>query len=108
MKLLFVCSQNRFRSPTAETVFSTYPGVEAKSAGTNRDADTPISEDLIEWADVVLVMEKSHRNKLTRKFKSAFRTKRLVVLDIPDEYEYMDMELVRILQAKVPRYVRII
>ena len=106
MKLLFECSQNRFRSPTAETVFSAYPWVEAKSAGTNRDADTPISEDLIEWADVVLVMEKSHRNKLTRKFKSAFRTKRLVVLDILDEY--MDMELVRILQARVPRYVRII
>ncbi|MGB7623301.1 MAG: low molecular weight protein tyrosine phosphatase family protein [Terriglobia bacterium] len=107
MKLLFVCSQNRFRSPTAEAVFKTYPGVEALSAGTNHDAETPISEDLIEWADVVLVMEKSHRNKLTRKFKSAFRTKRLVVPGIPDEYEYMDTELVRILQAKVPRYVRI-
>jgi predicted protein tyrosine phosphatase len=107
VKLLFVCSQNRLRSPTAEAVFSAYPGVEAKSAGTNSDATTPISSDFIEWADVVLVMEKVHRNKLTSKFKSALTVKRLVVLDIPDEYEYMDPELVRILKVKVLRYVRI-
>jgi len=107
MKLLFVCSQNRLRSPTAEAVFSAYPGVEAMSAGTNHDAENPVSADLIEWADVVIVMEKSHRNKLTKKFKAAFKTKRLVILNIPDEYEYMDQELVRILKAKVPRYIRI-
>lgn len=107
MKLLFVCSQNRLRSPTAEIVFSAYPGVEAISAGTNNDATTPISADLIEWADVVFCMEEIHRNKLSSKFKAAFKTTRLVVLDIPDIYEYMDPELVRILKAKVPRYVRI-
>lgn len=107
MKLLFVCSQNRLRSPTAEAVFSSYPGVEAISAGTNSDAPTPVSADLIEWADVVLCMEKFHRDKLASRFKAAFKTKRLVVLDIPDNYEYMDPELVRILKAKVPRYVRI-
>lgn len=107
MKLLFVCSQNRLRSPTAEAVFAAYPRVEAISAGTNNDATTPISADLIEWADVVFCMEKAHRNKLTSKFKTEFKTKRLVVLEIPDNYEYMDPELVRILKAKVPRYVRI-
>lgn len=107
MKLLFVCSQNRLRSPTAEAVFSAYPGIEAISAGTNNDATTPISADLIEWADVVICMEKIHRNKLTSKFKTEFKSKRLVVLDIPDNYEYMDPELVRILKTKVPRYVRI-
>lgn len=107
MKLLFVCSQNRLRSPTAEAVFSGYPGVETRSAGTNHDAESPISADLIEWADIVLVMEKSHKNKLTTKFKSDFKAKKLVVLEIPDEFEYMDPELVRILKAKVPRYVRL-
>jgi len=107
MKLLFVCSQNRLRSPTAEAVFSDYPGIETMSAGTNHDAENPMSADLIEWADVVLVMEKSHRNKLVAKYKSEFKSKRLVVLDIPDEYEYMDPELIRILKAKVPRYVRL-
>ena len=107
MKLLFVCSQNRLRSPTAEAVFSAYPGIEARLAGTNPDAETPVSADLIDWADVVLVMEKCHRNKLTRKFHAAFKTKRLVVLEIADEYEYMDADLIRILEARVPRYLRL-
>jgi predicted protein tyrosine phosphatase len=107
MKLLFVCSRNRLRSPTAETVFSDYPGVEARSAGTNNDAEDLISAELIEWADIVLVMEKRHKNRLTAKFKSEFKSKRLVVLDIPDDFEYMEPELVRILKAKVPRYVRL-
>ena len=106
-KLLFVCSENRLRSPTAESVFSEYPGVEAIGAGTNSDAATPVSGDLIEWADVVLVMEKSHRNKISKKFKEQLKGKRLVVLDIPDIYEYMDTELVRLLKGKVPKYVRV-
>lgn len=106
-KLLFVCSENRLRSPTAESIFSEYPGVEAIGAGTNSDAETPVSGDLIEWADVVLVMEKSHRNKITKKFKEQLKGKKLAVLDIPDVYEYMDPELINILKGKVPKYVRV-
>jgi predicted protein tyrosine phosphatase len=67
MNLLFVCSENRFRSPTAERVFADYPGVKAIGAGTNADAPTPVSGDLIAWADIVLVMEKMHRNKVAKK-----------------------------------------
>lgn len=107
MKLLFVCSENRLRSPTAEAVFSEYEGVEAIGAGTNHDADTTISGDLVDWADAILVMEKSHRNKIAKKYKEQLKGKKLVVLDIPDIYECMDPELIRILKAKVPRYVRI-
>ncbi|MBF0121645.1 MAG: phosphotyrosine protein phosphatase [Desulfobacterales bacterium] len=107
MKFLFVCSQNRLRSPTAEAVFSNHPGIEAMSAGTNHDAENPVSLDLIEWADCVLVMEKKHKNKLIKRFKSAFKTKKLVVLDIPDKYEYMEPELISILKAKMDRYIRI-
>ena len=106
-KLLFVCSENRLRSPTAESVFSGYPGVEAIGAGTNSDAATPVSGDLIEWADVVLVMEKSHRNKISKKFKEQLKGKKLAVLEIPDVYDYMDPELVKILKGKVPKYVRV-
>lgn len=77
------------------------------SAGTNSDAPTPVSADVIEWADVVLCMEKTHRNKVSSKFKDQLKAKRLVVLEIPDNYDYMDPELVRILKTKVPRYVRL-
>ena len=107
MNLLFVCSENRLRSPTAEAVFSEYRNVNAISAGTNLDAETTVSGDLIEWADAILVMEKSHRNKIANKFKNLLQGKKLAVLAIPDNYEFMDPELIRILKNKVPKYVPI-
>lgn len=107
INLLFICSQCKLRSPTAETVFSQYEGIEALSAGTNNDADTPVSADLIDWADIIFVMEKSHRNRMIRRFNASLRGKRLVVLGIPDDYEFMDPGLVRLLEARVPRHLRI-
>jgi len=106
-RLLFICSENRLRSPTAEAVFSEYDGVEAIGAGTNADAETPVSGDLIEWADIVLVMEKVHRNKVSKKYKELLKDKRVVVLDIPDIYECMQQELILSLKAKVSRVVRL-
>ena len=65
MNLLFVCSENRLRSPTGEEVFSNYEGISAIGCGTNADSKTPVSGDLIEWADIIFVMERSHRNKVS-------------------------------------------
>lgn len=107
LNLLFVCSENRLRSPTAEMVFSDYPGVQAIGAGTNSDAETPVSGDLIEWADIVLVMERSHRDKVAKNHRELLKGKRLVCLDIPDRYECMQPELIKLLKAKVPKYVRL-
>lgn len=107
LRLLFVCSRNRLRSPTAQAVFSAYEGVEAIGAGTNKDAETPVTGDLIDWAHVVLAMEESHRNKVARKYRELLRGKRLVVLDIPDVYERMQPELIQILKTRVARYVHI-
>lgn len=84
-----------------------YAGVSAISAGTNSDAETPVSGDLIDWADVILVMERSHRSKVAKKFRSQLRGKKLAVLEIPDSYGFMDEELVRLIKAKVPKYVRL-
>ncbi|MCU7798294.1 MAG: low molecular weight protein tyrosine phosphatase family protein [Candidatus Thiodiazotropha sp. (ex Myrtea spinifera)] len=107
MNLLFVCSENRLRSPTGEEVFSKYEGINAIGAGTNNDAETPISGDLIEWADIIFVMEKSHKNKIARIFKALLKGKKLVCLDIPDNYERMDPVLVRLLENKVSRHIRL-
>ena len=107
MNLLFVCSENRLRSPTGEAIFSNYDGINAIGAGTNSDAATPISGDLIEWADIIFAMEKSHRTKISKKFSALLKYKRLVCLAIPDNYEYMQPELVRILEAKVKSIVAI-
>ncbi|CAN7672124.1 low molecular weight protein tyrosine phosphatase family protein [Rhizobium sp. LjRoot254] len=103
--LLFVCSQNKLRSPTAEQVFSQFPGVEAMSAGTNNDAVTPVDGELVEWANVIFVMEKSHLNKVRRKFKKHLNNKRVICLNIPDDYDFMDPALVKLLEARVPRYL---
>ena len=75
------------------------------SAGLNHDAVTPLDADLIEWADVIVVMEQTHKNKLSKKFRSYLANKRIVVLGIPDEYDYMQPELVQLLEARVARYV---
>jgi predicted protein tyrosine phosphatase len=99
-RVLFVCSQNRLRSPTAEQVFANRPGFEVASAGLNPEAETPVSPELLEWADVIFVMERAHRNKLAQKFQPHLKDKRIVCLDIPDEFEYMDPTLVRLLQTK--------
>ncbi len=107
VRILFVCSENRLRSPTAAAVFSEFDGVDAISAGTNKDCECPVSGDLIEWADVVLVMENSHRRKIAKRYRDLLRDKKLAVLEIPDIYEFMDPMLIALLKARVPRYVRI-
>lgn len=103
--VLFICSQNRLRSPTAETIFSTRDGIEVSSAGLNNDADTPLTSETVEWADLIFVMEKTHRSKLQKKFRANLNGKRVICLDIPDEYDYMDPQLVRLLQVKVARFL---
>jgi|SRR6185369_1010252 predicted protein tyrosine phosphatase len=105
--VLFVCSQNRLRSPTAEQVFADHPAIEVSSAGTNNDANNPLTGELVRWADIIFVMEKTHRNKLQKKFHSELKGARVICLDIPDEYEFMDEGLVRLLKAKVSRYLPI-
>ena len=104
-RILFICSQNRLRSPTAEQVFSSRPGLEVASAGLNNDAESPVTPELLEWADLVFVMEKAHRNKLSKKFRANLSGKRVICLDIPDEFEFMDPILVKLLNAKVPQFL---
>ena len=105
-KVLFVCSQNRLRSPTAEQVFSIREDLEVASAGLNHDAEVPLSGELVSWADVIFVMEKAQLDKLRGRFKSDLRShQRVVCLDIPDDYEYMQPELVKLLRDKASRFL---
>ena len=108
MRLLFVCARNRLWSPTAEQIFSNVCGVETCSAGVNCDADQPLTQELVEWADVLLVMEPRHRVLMTRRFGKSLRGKRGACLDILDKYEYMDADLIRLLWERVPRSVAVL
>ena len=85
---------------------ASWPGVETDSAGLNNDAETPLSPEQIDWADIIFVMEKVHRKKLSQKFLTHLNGKRVVCLDIPDRYDYMQPELVKLLEAKVGRFLR--
>ncbi|MCJ2039630.1 phosphotyrosine protein phosphatase [Methylobacterium sp. J-059] len=101
-RVLFVCGRARLRSPTAEQVFSGYPGLEVACAGVSADADEPVTAEHVAWADLIVVMERGHRSKIQRRFRVALWDARLVCLDIPDRYGFMDPDLVRLLEAKVP------
>lgn len=103
--VLFICSQNRLRSPTAEQVFADWPGVCTASAGLNHDAENPVTPELIGWAETIFVMERVHRVRLAAKFRKHLGAKRVICLDIPDDYDYMAPELVRLLEARVPRHL---
>ena len=104
--MLFVCSRNRLRSPTAEQVFSTYAALEISSAGTSSDAEEILTAEMVEWADIIFVMEKTHRARLNRRFASCLKGKRVICLDIPDNFDYMQPELIALLETKVTPYLR--
>jgi len=105
-RVLFICSQNRLRSPTAEQVFSTWPQLEVASAGLNHDAITPVTPELLTWADLIFVMEPKHRARLSAHFRRYLHKQRIVCLGIPDEYDYMEPALVELLIAKAGPFLR--
>lgn len=105
MRALFICSQNRLRSPTAEHVFSQWQGVECESAGVHDSANVPVGPELLEWAEMIFVMEKAHHNRLSQRWRKHMGNKRVVCLNIPDDYEYMDPDLVQLLETKVSPYL---
>jgi len=98
---------NAMRSPTAEAVFSQISGIEARSAGTEKHAEMPVSAELIEWAEIILVMETRHKRRLQEMFGTALKQKKVVVLGISDLYAYMNPELVTVLKKKVPNHLRL-
>ncbi|MCH9679946.1 MAG: phosphotyrosine protein phosphatase [Deltaproteobacteria bacterium] len=100
MKLLFVCSRNRWRSPTAEEVFRR-KGWQTRSVGTSPHARRRVRADDLRWADVVFAMEARHRQRLRARFGRLLDHKELYVLRIRDLYRPMDPELVSLLRSRV-------
>lgn len=105
-KVLFVCTQNRLRSPTAENVFSNYRGINVKSAGLDPHAKIHLSSNLIEWSDIIFVMEKTHLEKIKNKYSGKLKGKKIICLNIPDEYDFMQPQLIDILKEKVPKHLK--
>ncbi|MGQ9644439.1 MAG: low molecular weight protein tyrosine phosphatase family protein [Ignavibacterium sp.] len=105
-KVLFVCTQNRLRSLTAEKIFSNYELVEVKSAGLDPHARKHLTSEMVKWADIIFVMERVHQENIKNKYQEELKGKKLICLNIPDEYDFMQAELIDILKEKVPRYLK--
>jgi predicted protein tyrosine phosphatase len=101
IKVLFVCSRNQWRSPTAEQVWQRHPKVHARSGGTSPSARHHVSAEDIQWADVIFVMEDKHKSRLLAEHRRLLLHKTIHMLDIPDQYRYMDPALVDELQTSV-------
>lgn len=105
MNILFVCSKNEWRSRTAETIFKKSQDHHVKSAGTEPTARIKVTSKLIDWADIIFAMEKKHKQRLVEKFPTITVNKKIIVLDIPDEYQYMDTELIESLVISVSSHL---
>ena len=105
MNILFVCSRNKWRSATAETIFKNHPLHQVKSAGTSAAARIKINAKHIDWADLIFVMERKHKLILAENFKEEIAEKETIILNIPDDYQYMDEELIEELETKVGGYL---
>jgi len=103
--LLFICSRNQWRSPTAEEIWRKHTNYNVRSAGTSPKAKKTVSSADIRWADFIFVMEKKHKNRLIAQFTRMLDNKKIHVLDIPDAYQYMDPELISELEATVDAYL---
>lgn len=101
LKILFVCTINQMRSATAHKIFESDPRFDVDSAGTDKSASTVLEPEHLDWADAVLVMEKSHRNFIREKYPEYYKTKKIVCLYIPDDFNFMQPELISILKDKV-------
>lgn len=107
IKLLFICSRNRWRSLTAEKVFQGVNGYEVRSAGTEEKARIKVTSGHIGWADLIFVMEKKHVRRLQEKFRDNLDNKKIVCLNIPDDYQFMDNELIEILISTVSEHIEL-
>lgn len=104
--VLFLCSRNRLRSPTAEQVFGAWPHLEVDSAGLADDAETVLTAEQLDWAELIVVMEATHRRRLKARHRSRLRGKMVICLDIPDRYAFMQPELVELLLKKAGPLLR--
>ncbi len=97
MKVLFICNQNKNRSKTAEEMFK--GKYSTKSAGLY--AQIPLTKKELEWADTVVVMEDHQRSEIAKRFPDMYLKKKILSLDIPDTFQYGQMELRKMLEHKM-------
>ncbi|UOQ64566.1 low molecular weight protein tyrosine phosphatase family protein [Hymenobacter volaticus] len=105
-QLLFICSQNRWRSLTAERLFDGHSHYAARSAGTEPGARVRVTAGHVGWADVVFVMERKHADILQAKFKEELAGKPIINLRIPDKFQFLDAVLQDLLRERLTEHLK--
>lgn len=98
--ILFVCTANRMRSRTAEDLYKDDRRFKVQSAGTSSFADSILTGEMLQWADLIVVMEKRHRDFIRKNFPGESRGKEIAILNIPDMFDYMEPALVKEIREK--------
>ena len=96
--ILFVCGRNQWRSPTAEKIYRNDPRVKVRSAGVSAKSRRQISADDLSWASLVIVMERKHKSRIEHTFREHPDLPPIVSLDIPDDYFFMNEDLIELLR----------
>src|SRR3990170_8865155 len=107
-RVLFLCRHNRMRSPTAERIFSKRPDLDVRWAGTARDALARVNTNMLEWADLIFIMDDRQRLSLARRFTGHASLEHLICLDIPDDFSFMQPELVELLHARTAPHLPVL
>jgi len=101
LNVLFVCSMNKWRSPTAEKVYRNHPLLNVRSAGTSSKAQHKISIVDIRWSDCIVLMEEKHHERVRSEFREELAHTEIHVIDVEDNFEFMDPRLVEELQVQI-------
>ena len=103
--ILVVCGRNKRRSKTAESIFRKEREFKIQSAGLSPKSPSQINETKINWADAKLVMEDGHKARISDQYRH-LDLPSIYVLHIEDEYEFMQSELVEILEERIPNILK--
>lgn len=101
LNILFVCGRNNRRSPTAEKIFKSDRRMNVRGVGTAETSKRRVTEADLKWADLVLVMERKHASRLREMFHRLDELPPMQALEIPDEYIFMQAELIALLREAV-------
>lgn len=101
LNVLFVCTMNKWRSPTAEKIYENHPLLNVRSAGTSSKAQRRILAGDVRWSDLIILMEEKHRERIRSEFRQELEYREMHVLGLEDRFQFMDPRLIEELQAHI-------
>jgi len=105
LRIMFVCGRNQWRSPTAAHIYANDQRLEVRSAGVSAKSRHTLSDQDIKWADLIFVMEQKYQKRISETFRH-YELPPIESLEIPDEYPYMDPELVILIEQGTEHFLQ--